>query len=182
MHKAFNKRNKEVLRMKRMIVVGVMLLFVCIMSGCGKKNNIKSEPTQNINSDTEYSTLGNQSEQMNEDNTCTISGSFTVYVRDVMPDYIEDDTTPNIAVVTEFQESPFTVYVGEKIGKELIANQNATNAYVFTIEPICVKGNKDDIQNMKLSSIVWEYPIKITECRVAKEDEIGMDSLQLSFE
>ena len=65
MHKAFNKRNKEVLRMKRMIVVGVMLLFVCIMSGCGKKNNIKSEPTQNINSDTEYSTLGNQSEQYN---------------------------------------------------------------------------------------------------------------------
>ena len=64
--------------MNRMIVVGVMLLFVCIMSGCGKKNNIKSEPTQNINLGTEYSTLENQSEQMNENDICTISGSFTV--------------------------------------------------------------------------------------------------------
>lgn len=56
--------------------------------------------------------------------SCTIGGSFTATVRDVIPDYCLDDTTPLVAVVTEFQSQPFTVYVGEELGKKLLEEQN----------------------------------------------------------
>lgn len=109
----------------------------------------------------------------------TVSGSFTVNVRDVIPDYCFDDTTPNVAVVTEFQSYPFTIFVGEEIGKQLEVGKN----YVFTIKPIIVDETKEYLKGMYLSSLVWELPeFEITEFRLANEDELGLDSLRLTIE
>ena len=108
----------------------------------------------------------------------TISGEFTVGVRDVIPDYCFDDVTPCIALVTEFQSYPFTIYVGEEIGSQL----QKENQYVFSIEPIEVNYSIEELQKMNLSSLVWEIgELKITGFRLAKEEELGLSSLQLTF-
>ena len=107
-----------------------------------------------------------------------ISGEFTVGVRDVIPDYCLDDVTFCVALVTEFQSYPFTIYVGEEIGSQLeIGHQ-----YVFSIEPVEVNYSVEELQKRNLSSLVWEIDeFKITGFRFAKEDELGLDSLQLTF-
>ena len=71
----------------------------------------------------------------------TVSGSFTVEVRDVIPDYCLDDITPSVAIVTEFQSYPFTLYVGEEIGSQLEIGK----VYVFTIKPIVVDYSKENL-------------------------------------
>ena len=109
----------------------------------------------------------------------TVSGSFNVCVRDIIPDNCFDDVTPNVAVVTEFQSYPFTVFVGEEIGSQLEIGK----VYVFTIKPIVVGYTKEHLEGMKLSSLVWELPgFEITDFRLANEDEIGLDSLCLTIE
>ena len=78
-----------------------------------------------------------------------ISGEFTVGVRDVIPDYCLDNVTPCVALVTEFQSYPFTIYVGEEIGAQL---ENETQ-YVFSIDPIEVNYSVEELQKMKHGSI-----------------------------
>lgn len=109
----------------------------------------------------------------------TISGSFTVIVRDVIPDYTLYDDVPTVAVVTEFQGGPFTLYVGEEIGRQLKKDET----YVFTIQPFEVDETKEEIQFKTLASIVQEYDAKFTvvDFRLAEEHETGVDSLNLTI-
>lgn len=137
--------------MKKTIVLIIMFVCLFTLSGCNKTNN----------------------------ETVTISGSFTVGVRKVIPDYCFDDVTPNIAVVTEFQSYPFTIFVGEEIGRQLKVGE----VYVFTIEPIVVESSKEYLEKLNLSSLVWELPdFEITDFRLANENELGLESLRLTIE
>ena len=147
--------------MKKYIKIIILLaLSLCVIS-CGK------------------SEINEVGATIEEDVSRTIiSGEFTVGVRDVIPDYCLDNVTPCVALVTEFQSYPFTIYVGEEIGAQL---ENETQ-YVFSIDPIEVNYSVEELQKMNLSSLVWEISgLKITGCRLAEEDELGLDSLQLSF-
>lgn len=109
----------------------------------------------------------------------TISGSFTVTVRDVIPDYALSDDVPTVAVVTQFQSSPFTLYVGEEIGRQLEKDET----YVFTIQPFEVDETKEELQFKTLASIVQEYSkFTVVDFRVAEEHETGIDSLGLTIE
>lgn len=111
--------------------------------------------------------------------TSTVSGSFTVSVQDVIPDKSLNDTTPSVAVVAEFQSYPFTIFVGEEIGRQLKAGE----VYVFTIEPVTVEYSKEYLESLSLSSLVWELNgLKITDFRLATEDELGLASLCLTIE
>ena len=137
--------------MKKTIVLIIMFVCLFTLSGC---NQTISE-------------------------TVTVSGAFTVGVRDVIPDYCFDDVTPNIAVVTEFQSYPFTIFVGEEIGRQLKVGE----VYVFTIEPIVVESSKEYLEKLNLSSLVWELPdFEITDFRLANENELGLESLRLTIE
>lgn len=138
----------------------ILVLSLCI-AGCGKSEISEVEIIKE------------------EDTSRTIiSGEFTVGVRDVIPDYCFDDVTPCVALVTEFQSYPFTIYVGEEIGSQL----QKENQYVFSIEPIEVNYSIEELQKMNLSSLVWEIgELKITGFRLAKEEELGLSSLQLTF-
>lgn len=147
--------------MKRYLkIIFLLALSLCVIS-CGKSEINEADAT------------------IEEDISRTIiSGEFTVGVRDVIPDYCLDDITPCVALVTEFQSYPFTIYVGEEIGAQL---ENGTQC-VFSIEPIEVNYSVEELQKMNLSSLVWEISgLKITGFRLAEEDELGLDSLQLTF-
>jgi len=108
-----------------------------------------------------------------------ISGSFTASVFGVIPEH-PNDTIPTVAVVSEFQRYPFTVYVGEEIARQL---ESADEPHVFTIAPVTVDCPKEDVEAMELSSLVWEFrEIRVTEVRLAREDELGLASLHLTIE
>lgn len=77
-------------------IITILALSLCI-TGCGKSKIIEVDTTiEEVISRT------------------IISGEFTVSVRDVIPDYCFDHVTPCVALVTEFQSYPFTIYVGEE--------------------------------------------------------------------
>ena len=144
--------------MKKLLAYILVLACMLAVSGCNNRsmnNTIENEPKT------------------------TVSGSFTVTVRNVIPDYCMDDSTPNVAVVTEFQSYPFTLFVGEEIGKELVVGET----YVFTINPIVVDDTKESLESMSLSSLVWELPgFEITDFRVANDNELGLESLRLTIQ
>ena len=143
--------------MKKVIFV---LTVVCFLTGCSAENSDSIE----VGESTKKRTM--------------VSGSFTVGVRDVMPDYVLDSWTPNVAIVTEFQGYPFTLLVREEIGAKLQSGEQ----YVFTIEPIVVDYSVEELKQMELSSLVWELPgFYITDARLAEEGECGLSSLQLTF-
>lgn len=62
-----------------------------------------------------------------------IEGAFVAMVRDKIPNYVLDDTTPNTLVVTMFQEGPFLISTGS-LGN-LVETVEADKFYVFEIEP-----------------------------------------------
>ena len=57
-----------------------------------------------------------------------MGGTFAATVRELMPDYCLDTTTPRVAVVTRFQLSPFILPVGE-LAPELTVGET----YLFTV-------------------------------------------------
>lgn len=166
--------------MKKTILFAMLLSFIFLTTACNKSDTINND--SEIDS---FSTEDTVSTQIPKDNVetgtiqSTISGSFTVGVKYVIPDYCYDDKTPTIAVVTEFQSYPFTMFVGEEIGRQL----EPGNVYVFTIKPMVVDYPKEYLEQLNLSSIVWEFPdFEITDFRLANEDELGMESLTLTIE
>ena len=155
-------------------IVSIVLIGVAIVAGACNSQEVAQNNAEVA--------MANEQEEpemaVNVEKT-TVSGSFTVCVRDVIPDYCMDDVTKNVAVVTEFQSNPFTVFVGEEIANQLEIGQN----YVFTINPIKVDEAKEDLEEMSLASLVWELPgFEVAEFRLANENELGLESLTLTIE
>lgn len=159
--------------MKKYIISFLLISAMMVMSVCSK---------QDMEGNKAETFISTEQEEMNtpaSDIKTTVSGSFTVGVRDVIPDYCLDDVTPSVAVVTEFQSYPFTMFVGEEIGSQLEVGE----VYVFTIKPMVVDYSKDYLESLNLSSLVWELPdFEITDFRLADEDELGLESLCLTIE
>ena len=110
-----------------------------------------------------------------------IRGSFTATVREVSPDYVLDDTTPQVAVVTLFQESPFTIFVGEELGKTLEPGQ----IYTFEVAEANVEDVRiSDMEQAYLdpATAISKYQLKIDSIRPAAEEEWGLECNRLSIE
>jgi len=107
-----------------------------------------------------------------------ISGCFTAAVRDIIPDYVSDDTTPQIGVLTLYQDTPFTAY----LGKELCETLEHGQSYVFSIEPINVDVSITDIHKMSLPVLLYTFSVRIMDARPAQEHELGTNSLMLTYE
>lgn len=141
--------------MKKYISVLILAVMILCISGCGQ-NKADEEVAKTI-----------------------VSGEFTVCVRDVIPDYCFDEVTPCVAIVTEFQCYPFTIYVGQEMGSQLETGRQ----YVFSIEPFETDYSAEELQRMNLASIARDLSeFRITGYRLANDDEIGLESKQLQFE
>lgn len=159
--------------MKKLILLFGLIGVILVMGAC---TNRDTEPSRE---ETEISEEQEVADMLSSNIETTISGSFTVCVRDVIPDYSLDGVTPNVAIVTEFQSYPFTIFVGEEIGSQLEIGE----IYVFTIKPMVVGYTKEYLKGLNLSSLVWELPrMEITDFRLANEDEFGLESLTLRIE
>ncbi len=150
--------------MKKRILPLILLCVVLLMSACVQTDDSSDLPEDEIH----------------DAPKTTISGSFTVCVRDVIPNYVFDNTTPSVAIVTQFQCPPFTLDVGPDIAGKLKTDE----LYVFTIETFTVDyPDKEFIKQMDISSLENEFrDFRITDFRLAEEDETGMNSLCLTIE
>ena len=62
-----------------------------------------------------------------------IEGAFVAKVRDIIPNYVLDDATPNTLVVTMFQDGPFIIHTGS-LG-DLVEIVEVDKVYIFEIKP-----------------------------------------------
>lgn len=112
--------------------------------------------------------------------TAKISGYFAVIVREIIPDYCLDDVTPTVAVVTLFQQEPFTVYVGEEIASQLEIGKQ----YIFNIrEKNIGEITKEEFEKPYIEPVIAlnKYNLIIDSVRLADEGEWGLDSVFLEY-
>lgn len=93
-----------------------------------------SEPLQKENNDfVEQNIEIELDNSFEEAKQVTIEGSFAALVRDKMPNYVLDDTTPNTLVVTMFQDGPFVIHTSAM--GDLVDKVEVGKVYIFEIEP-----------------------------------------------
>ena len=138
--------------MKRKFVFLLLSIVLCILAGCSNK-------PETVNAQ--------------------IEGSFCAMVRDVIPDYCLDDFTPQVAVVTEFQCSPYTVYLGENLASEVEPGK----AYVFTIEAKEIGEISEELLDdyINPAKALYEYNVRIESIRPAEEGEWGLEGTVLKY-
>ncbi len=149
--------------MKRVVVLLIILSLLFVGCTSRNKEDIKDE-------------INNKKETVNN---VKISGSFIVTIRGIIPDYCFDDSTPSVAIVTLFQDKPFTVYLGE----DLVSKVEVGKRYVFTIETKEIGTIlKEKLKESILPIIALEeYKARVIDIRLAKDDEGGVVSTFLKY-
>lgn len=144
---------------KRLIALMLVIMMVALIIGCSQKNLDKEIDKNEINAQ--------------------ITGAFVVTIRDIIPDYCLDNFTPQVAVVTQFQDSPFTMYLGEKF----INKVEIGKTYVIEIDTLEIgKINKEELGIFVSPLIAFEkYGAKIKGIRLATEEEIGITDINIEI-
>ena len=107
---------------KRFFVRAALCLgAAAVLAGCGgvsaqEYSALQEERdqllAQNAQLEQDYEALREEYDALlaeEEPREMVISGTFTATVRSLMPNYVLDDFSPLTAVVTQFQDSPFTL-------------------------------------------------------------------------
>lgn len=108
-----------------------------------------------------------------------VSGSFTVTVRELIPDYVADSITPRAAVVTFFQDGPFVLKLDEAVCQELTAGE----AYTFLVEEQEVALPENELLDggvVSQNALLLRH-ISVTGVRAATEEELGLDGWRVSY-
>lgn len=179
--------------MKKLLALS--LVFACILSltGCGGVSEsdyaaLVSERDelllQNEALKTDYETVCLERDALLTEGSqfiqVTISGSFVAKVRSVMPDYVLDGSTPQVAIVTSFQSGPFAVY----LGKDLASQVEADGIYRFEIreENIEITQYQYDFEGIFPSDAIPLYNLRIASVNPAQPDEYGLNCNQLQYQ
>lgn len=103
-----------------------------------------------------------------------ISGYFTATVRDVIPDYTFDDSTPMVAVVTCFQSTPFTVWLGEELASQVKVGET----YNFEIIEKEITMDQESVGKALPSpeTAIPLYNLRIASVSIAGEEDYGLDT------
>ena len=158
--------------MKKIVARVLCLALVLSLSGCG--TNVQSSNTHDASYEKGFSAGyeagyhdGKQQTSGNEKRFARFSGSFTVTVEQLLPDYY---ALPGktIAVVHFFQDRPFLLHFQKDLTGELIEGRS----YVFEFETFEVE-LPDDEENPEISD--YMYSINVTNYRVAEGDELGLE-------
>jgi hypothetical protein len=109
-----------------------------------------------------------------------IEGAFVATVRDLIPNYTLDNTTPNCAILTCFQCGPFILEVGEDMASQLEKGET----YLFQIQAkdIGEITQTDFDAGPSLVLAMHLYNISISDFRVADESETGLSSPNLTYQ
>lgn len=153
----------------------VSLLGVLCLTGC---SNVSQSDYDALVA--ERNTLL-QENKANKIVSATVHGSFVATVRSIIPSYTLDQTTPMVAVVTTFQNEPFTVFLGE----DLITQVEPEKTYVFEIKEQEVNVTQQEFEEGAIIAspqlAIETHRLHISSIREAKTDEMGHQSSQMKY-
>lgn len=183
--------------MKKISALMLLLAIVVSLASCGNAsesaNNSPLPPDEALQSDynfllaekealqAEYDAIRAERDTLlskSEKKPVTINGSFTATVQLLIPDYVLDEVTPSVAVVTSFQSHPFTVY----LGKDLASQVKAGESYKFEIEEKNVSLTQEQIETASTAPevVIPLYNLKVIS--VVEVNENGVDTEGLVFD
>lgn len=151
--------------MKKNIIFIILVLFIFGVTGC-KNSGMPIDSSLNVEHETSKDNI--EEKMVN----AWLTGSFTVTVRELLPDYVFDGTTICCAVVTYFQDGPFIMYIGEEASELEVGEQ-----YTFTIknQPIGeVSMNDIGKEITYLEAQVNYQRVNIASFRKATGNELGL--------
>lgn len=109
----------------------------------------------------------------------TVAGTFTATVRSLIPNYVLDDSTPMMAVVTTFQSTPFILYT-----RDQTSALTAGETYIFTVESAQVEISKAEyekgVPNPATADALYGG-LHVFYIAPAGEEDVGLDSVHLEF-
>lgn len=164
-----------------------LLLLVLLLPGCGgvSKEDYDAMVRERdaLLEEAEFQELQAQ-EAVPSTNTVSVKlkGSFTATVRALIPDYVTDDETPRMAVVTLFQSTPFTLFGVDADRLEV------GETYVFEVKmDRCQDITREEYESGSLLTpeiiLPMYHPyIRISGFRLAEEKDCGLDSVHLEYE
>lgn len=180
----------------------LLLLLALLLSGCGgvskeeydavvrERDALREELREfeeqreqelaALQADLQY--LQKQQEKSPDTVTVKVTGEFTATVRALIPDYVTDDETPRMAVVTLFQSTPFTLFGVDADRLEV------GETYVFEVEmDRCQDITREEYESGSLLTpeiiLPMYHPyIRISGFRLAEEKDCGLDSVHLEYE
>lgn len=159
--------------MKKWTALALIVLMALALTGC--ESGVSQEDYDALRADyeavcAELETLRRAGEGVR----ALASGGFTATVHALMQDYVLDESL-SVAVVTTFQDYPFTVCLGE----ELCAQLEVGETYVFEIEETTVTLYGGHIPDLRTALAC--YGLRVSGVRVAQEEEMGVASLNVNF-
>lgn len=170
--------------MKRIMTWFSVISLMFLLTSCAQKDGSDFSDSSALQENRTEDAAGTESAEDTGDMAQTVpaklTGSFAVTVRDIIPDYCLDDVTPVVAVVTCFQDVPFTVYVGEEMASQMIVGEQ----YVFEIEETDIgeiPQETFDSYPPSPEAAVPLYHLQIANIRIAEEEEWGLDSIHLQY-
>ncbi len=160
----------------------MMFIFIAILlNGCSQ-DCIPLEEYQKILNEKEA--LEQALYEKDEYIDVRVNGEFTATVRAFLPDYVLDDSTPLVAVLTIFQSGPFTVHMNE----ELISELEVGEIYRFIIEDTLIGKSHQITPSIfekgvpPVEELFCKYNIRIENFRKPHENELGLESVNLYWE
>ena len=181
---------------KKISALMLLLVIVVSLASCGNAsgsaNNSPLPPDEALQSDynfllaekealqSEFDAIRAERDALlskNEKNPVTISGSFTATVQLLIPDYVLDDVTPSVAVVTSFQSQPFTVY----LGKDLASQIEVGESYEFEIEEKNVSLTQEQLEAVSTAPEVAIPLYNLKVISVVEVKDNGVDTEGLIF-
>ena len=159
-------------------ITSVCLLLALLMTGCGgvskEEYDAVVQERDALLAEAELRELQAQ-EAAPSTVSVKLKGNFTATVRALIPDYVSDDQTPRIAVVTLFQSTPFTIYSGSFTERLKVGE-----TYVFEIKEKTVEVSTEEYERnfpAPEGMLLW-----VSDFREAEESDCGLDSVHLEYE
>ncbi|WP_300755494.1 hypothetical protein [uncultured Oscillibacter sp.] len=166
-------------------IISALLLLALLLSGCGgvskEEYDAVVQERDALLAEAELQELQAQEASPNTV-TVKVTGEFTATVRALIPDYVTDDETPRMAVVTLFQSTPFTLFGVDADRLEV------GETYVFEVEmDRCQDITREEYESGSLLTpeiiLPMYHPyIRISGFRLAEEKDCGLDSVHLEYE
>ena len=167
--------------MKKGLSLFAAVLVFLSLTGCGRSEEEYQQACMERDAlRLELQELQNSVEAEEPDTVhVLLSGTFTATVRGLIPDYVTDDTTPAMAVVTLFQCPPFLIYTGE-----FTEQLEAGETYVFEIRPeeLEITAEEYEINAPDPELVFPKYNLRLAGFRESTESDWGLDSVHLAYE
>ncbi len=168
--------------MKKMIALILAVLMAAALAGCGSAaGELEALRQQNETLLAENEQLKSQLAQLQQPEAPkkgVISGSFVATVRKLIPDYVYDDTTPMSVLVTQFQDTPFTIL----LGPDLIGQVEEGKTYEFTISDTEVDLTRyPNAEFMQDPAVFFAMNVKITVQSITPAEMQGLEGPRLTL-